>query len=294
MSDQNPIHSDLPDGNVGVDQGAQFVPVPATSQAESEPPKVVGYCRACGTALNEATVRVAQGSIFCPAHVPVPSAPPPAGSTPPNPQFNTPPRTGFAEPRYADSPYTSTVPPAQPHANPVAAFWLGLIPGVGAIYNAQYAKGMAHVVMFGLLISLADGHGSLEPLFVMLIPAFVFYMAFEAHHTARNRRDGLPVDEFSGLVPGHLTGQEPSRFPVAPVVLIVAGVVFLLDSLEILQIQRLEKFWPVLLILLGAYLLYLRTVGWSAREANHLRQPTHPYTHSPAPDAKREPSDRPA
>ena len=66
----------------------------------------------------------------------------------------------------------------------------GVIPGVGAIYNGQYAKGLIHAVVFGLLISIVNGlhHGPLEPLFALLIGAWVFYMAFEAYHTARKRR----------------------------------------------------------------------------------------------------------
>ena len=39
---------------------------------------------------------------------------------------------------------------------------LGFIPGVGAIYNGQYAKGLVHVIIVGLMISIlsngaADG-----------------------------------------------------------------------------------------------------------------------------------------
>ena len=34
----------------------------------------------------------------------------------------------------------------------------------------------------------------LEPLFGMLIAAWVFYMAFEAYHTAKRRRLGQPVE----------------------------------------------------------------------------------------------------
>ena len=68
-----------------------------------------------------------------------------------------------------------------------------------------------------------------EPLFGFLIPGFWAYMAFEAYHTAKLRQMGQPVDEFSSLVPGH----GGSRFPVAPILLIALGVVFLLNNLEI-------------------------------------------------------------
>ena len=43
---------------------------------------------------------------------------------------------------------------ANPGVSPGLAFLLGLIPGVGAIYNGQYAKGLVHVLILGMLISI--------------------------------------------------------------------------------------------------------------------------------------------
>jgi divalent metal cation (Fe/Co/Zn/Cd) transporter len=68
---------------------------------------------------------------------------------------------------------------------------------VGAIYNGQYVKGLIHVVVFGLLISIVgnDEMGeNLQPLFGMMIAVWIFYMAFEAYHTAKRRQLGQPVD----------------------------------------------------------------------------------------------------
>jgi len=80
-------------------------------------------------------------------------------------------------------------------------------------------------------------------------------MAFEAYHTAKKRRDGEMVDEFSGLVRAH---GPRSRFPVAPILLIGFGLLFLLDNLDLLKIGRLLRYWPALLIVLGLYLLVER------------------------------------
>ena len=73
---------------------------------------------------------------------------------------------------------------------------------MGAVYNGQYAKGLLHVVIFGSIISILSSGAAqgFVPLFGLMIPTFVFYMAFEAYHTAKKRRDGEMVDEFSGLV----------------------------------------------------------------------------------------------
>src|ERR1019366_7316784 len=36
--------------------------------------------------------------------------------------------------------------------SPGLALFLGMIPGVGAIYNGQYAKGMVHAIIWGVLM----------------------------------------------------------------------------------------------------------------------------------------------
>jgi hypothetical protein len=96
----------------------------------------------------------------------------------------------------------------------------------------------------------------MEPLFGMMIGAWVFYMAFEAYHTARKRQLGLVVDEFSSIVP--MRGGRPSSFPAGPVALIGIGVLFLLNTLDIVRFSQLIRYWPVALIALGAYMLYER------------------------------------
>jgi TM2 domain-containing membrane protein YozV len=140
--------------------------------------------------------------------------------------------------------------------SPGLAFVLGLIPGVGAIYNSQYVKGLVHVVVFGMIISIlsSDAAPGFTPLFAFMIPAWVLYQAFEAYHTAKRRLYGYSVDEFSGLVPM----RRKSGFPAGPVLLMAIGVLFLLNTMDLLRISQVVRYWPLLLIALGAYLLYER------------------------------------
>jgi hypothetical protein len=151
----------------------------------------------------------------------------------------------------------------------VLAFLLGWIPGVGAIYNGQYLKGLVHAVIFGLLISLvssAEGSAS-QPFLVMTMIGFVFYMPFEAFHTAKKRQMGLPVDEWSSLT-GTRTFR--SRAPIGPIVLIAIGVLFLLDTLHLVEFRDIGRYWPVLLIVIGAYMLYGRMTGLRSRASDDI------------------------
>ncbi len=79
--------------------------------------------------------------------------------------------------------------------NPLLAGLLGFIPGVGAMFNEQYAKGIVHLVVFAILVSLSDHSG----LFSFFVAGWVFYQPIEAYHTARARRDGTPLPNPFGL-----------------------------------------------------------------------------------------------
>jgi TM2 domain-containing membrane protein YozV len=187
----------------------------------------------------------------------------------------------FAQPVY--------VPPPPSGPNPAAAAVLGLVPGVGAMYNGQFFKGFLHVIVFAVLIGLTDNY----PIFGLFIAAWVLYQSFEAYHTARALRDGLPLpDPFglnevgnwlnlggrprnpvqpgAGLPPADGQAQPPyqapytspfccgRREPVGAIVLIALGILFLLAQLDIFHGRLLEFAWPLLLIALGVWLIVRR------------------------------------
>jgi hypothetical protein len=168
------------------------------------------------------------------------------------------------------------IPARSGAVSPALAFFLGLVPGVGAIYNGQYAKGIVHGLIWGLLMSIADSRAArgLEPIFVMLVIVWWAYMAIEAHRTAHKIEAGEPVDEFSSII--SLNGRGDQAV-VAGVILMVLGVVLLLRTLNVLDIDELlARFWPVLLIAGGAWLLWGRLTGHGAApartaEARHER-----------------------
>src|SRR5436305_12037772 len=102
----------------------------------------VAFCRTCGKPLCNQCTRDVRGVIYCEACL--------------------------AARMEGTAPASAYVPPAQtvypPYAapqrvavnsgpNPAVAGILGAIPlGIGAVYNSQYAKGLAHLVIFILLI----------------------------------------------------------------------------------------------------------------------------------------------
>jgi hypothetical protein len=63
------------------------------------------------------------------------------------------------------------------------------------MYNGQFFKGLIHVVIFAILISITTHYG----IFGIFIGAWVLYQSFEAFHTAKARRDGQPLPDPLGL-----------------------------------------------------------------------------------------------
>jgi len=210
----------------------------------------VAYCRSCGKPLCELCRVEEYGAVYCSEHAPAAQSASSFGAPPPPPL----PHSNYVPPAspYVASPYTA----AASGPSPALAVALGTIPGVGAIYNGQYAKGLIHAVVFGLLITIASNDpGPAEPLIGILIAVWWFYMVLEAYHTARKKRSGLPVDEFSSIVSLRAAH---AGMPVGAIVLIGVGILLLLNTTGLISMERIVRYWPAGLILLGVYMLYAR------------------------------------
>jgi Domain of unknown function (DUF5668)/B-box zinc finger len=141
----------------------------------------LAFCQNCGKPLCQECIRTSGTSVFCdPCFVARTAAGPAA--------------TG-AGAAYGSGGYTGGMPRIPGEPNPALAALLGFIPGVGAMYNEQYAKGVVHLVIFAVLESLSHEVG----MFHALVVGWVIYQVFEAYHTARARRDGTPLPNPFGL-----------------------------------------------------------------------------------------------
>ena len=174
------------------------------SETYQPDPNQPSFCQICGRTVASEADRLAGNAFHCglcnevrlasPASTGYPPPVDPAAGMPgagPNPAG----MPGGVPPPFAVGavPFPQGAAVARP--NPGLAALLGLIPGVGAMYNGQYAKGIVHLVVFAILVNLADSHD----IFGLFVAGWIFYQAIEAYHTARARRDGTPLPNPFGL-----------------------------------------------------------------------------------------------
>jgi hypothetical protein len=141
--------------------------------------------------------------------------------------------------------------------NPTVAGILGAIPfGVGAVYNGQYAKGLAHLFIFVMLIYGANHAGSWDWVFGLGIPFFIIYQIIDAVRTAKAIQAGQPAPDPMGLAQAFSVGEkfDSGKIPIGAVVLIGLGVIFLLHTMG--MDFGFERFWPLLIVLFGGWLFY--------------------------------------
>jgi len=208
-----------------------------------------GYCRNCGKPMCPACVRPVRDVLYCEeclAKVVGLPSPPLAAAPPASPSIEGMPQGVVPE------------PPPSGKSSPVLAFILGLIPGLGAIYNGEYNKALLHIVIFaGIILGLNLDLGSgAQAVLVCALVVFPFYMAIDAVRTVKSRQSGE-------------TYQDPlenwtKQKAIGPILLIGLGALFLMNNFGLFDMFRVRQlFFPLILIALGVWLLRNRMSGQS-------------------------------
>jgi len=220
------------------------------------------YCRTCGKALCDKCSHNVRGVIYCEDCLAsrlqgtTPSAPAATIIPPSAGAAGSPPPPGAAAP----APTYVTSGPSPGLAGVLAGFFPF---GVGAVYTGQYAKGLAHMLIFVALVwgasSAGDGY---ETFFGLAIAFFYVYQIIDSVRSAHALRMGQPAPDPFGLARAFGAGERPStsmqQVPVGAVVLIGLGVLFLLNTLGLFHFYWIHRLWPVSLIAIGVWLFMKR------------------------------------
>ena len=221
-----------------------------------------GYCRTCGKPLCPDCTRDVRGALYCEGCLAAMLSGAPVGAPLAEPPIGTP--------------------------NPAVAAALGFIPGLGAIYNGEYMKGLIHIAVFAGIIAMLNAQvsDSLQVFLGIGLGCFYLYMPIEAYRTAKLKRAiaygayAAPPAAAAGVPTGTVafTGPAESPYAGAPaaapqvqaqqgpyrnsmtgaVVLIVIGLLILLANMGLLRGDWLGHWWPLILIGAGVWLFWKR------------------------------------
>ena len=158
------------------------------------------------------------------------------------------PEASAAPPPLPPGPAPAAAPYVRLPKSPGLAAFLSLFPGLGQVYNGQIAR--AFVFLFGFVGSIyltAQGHAF--P-FAFLIAFVYLYNIIDAWKgaTAINQR-------FLGGE-GEKMAEETVESPLWGGSLVAIGLLVLLNNMGWLDLDRLARWWPLLLIAVGAYFIY--------------------------------------
>jgi hypothetical protein len=149
-----------------------------------------------------------------------------------------------------------------PSDAPKRAAFCAIIPGLGAVYNTEYMKAIAY---FSVWAALSVMGNRLSTVFGFGSFVFILFTMFDAYRCAEARvrarlKTGNPVEE--------VVRQDKTLIGWG-VFLMVLGLIFFLHNL--IPFYYLNRFWPVIFILIGGFLVYFamrsrqsRTSEWSS------------------------------
>lgn len=133
--------------------------------------------------------------------------------------------------------------------SPVLALLLGLIPGLGAAYNGQPVKALVHFVVTAGLWTLADVfHSTLEVTCALASFAVYVFSLYDAFRSAQRQRNGANLTEEDEQLRQFMR----ARTNLWGGLLIAIGA---LTTLHIMFPAQTRRFWPLLLVAAGIYLL---------------------------------------
>jgi TM2 domain-containing membrane protein YozV len=141
--------------------------------------------------------------------------------------------------------------------SPVLALVLSLMPGVGQIYVGYYQQGFTNAIVAASIITLLSTEmiRGAEPLFGIFLAFFWFYNVVDAWRRAVFYNNAL-----AGIGPAVL----PDDFAVTKgrgtlaggITLVIVGAIALSHTLFGVPLEWLDKWWPLAVIGVGAWLAY--------------------------------------
>jgi len=137
----------------------------------------------------------------------------------------------------------------------LAAILSAFFPGSGFLYLGMLGRGIAYMaILAALIVSVVNvsEYNTRELEVVVLglaIGGFYFFQILDSFNVASKRPRGAVRSEPAGPAPK----ETPSLF--GSVLILVLGVIFQLNNLDLLDFVQIVRLWPLVLIALGIHIM---------------------------------------
>jgi hypothetical protein len=133
--------------------------------------------------------------------------------------------------------------------SPIAALLLSILfPGLGQVYNGQISKAL---MFFGIWAGCLYSMIKVDPL------PWVFVMIFTTLFSYVDAwRSAAQINAHAAGSPTPAEPEDVSESPLWGGALLAFGALLLLNNLEILSLEKLQVYWPALLIVAGGITLW--------------------------------------
>jgi hypothetical protein len=143
--------------------------------------------------------------------------------------------------------------------NPSLAAFLAIFPGMGAIYNGNFLKGITYILIFAVLIVLTgSAHDPDAVVFGLMIAGFYIFQIIDSYNEAcRLNRGSISAD-------GQAVGKEDLSL-FSAIAVLVMGIIFQLANFDLITYRQITRLWPLALIAFGIKIVF----GYFKREENN-------------------------
>lgn len=173
----------------------------------------------------------------------------------------------------AGSSYSGSYKLADPRRkSPFLACILSLLPGLGQVYVGYYRQAFINIILFCSVFAMltsVDEYTPLMPFGILFLAFFEFYNIIDAGRRASLYN--LTLDGIENISPPDALSNNPLPIQGSYLlggVMMLFGAIALSNTLFGLSLRWLELSWPIIPMLMGAYLIYQAVLDSRSDEAD--------------------------
>ncbi|MCG2812188.1 MAG: DUF5668 domain-containing protein [Candidatus Aminicenantes bacterium] len=134
--------------------------------------------------------------------------------------------------------------------SPSLAAFLSIFPGVGAIYNGNFLKGITYMLLFaGLIVLTGNAHEPDSVVFGLMIAGFYIFQIIDSYNEAGRINQNILSEE-------NPAGSKEDLSLFAAIVVLLIGIVFQMANFDLLTYRQVTRLWPLALIAFGIKIVF--------------------------------------